>query len=316
MRGHWFTAAAAAGGLGLAYAAGVEVRNFVVRQVNVACLPSGHAPIRVLHFSDLHLVPSQHKKIEWIRSLASWAPDLVIDTGDNIAHRDAVPVLIDALGDLLDVPGVFVPGSNDYFEPSVRNPVRYLLPDNGRRHIDKPQLPWPTMHGVFERRGWLNLSNAVGTLDVLGTRFGLAGLDDPHLSRDDLSVIADVDTDVDLLVGVAHAPYLRVLDAFANAGFDFTFAVHTHGGQLCLPYFGALVTNCDLETGRAKGLHRHPANSTPLDPDSTWLHVSAGAGTSPYAPVRFFCRPEATLLTLSPTEVGRVRTQVKEVVNL
>ena len=78
MRGHWFTAAAAAGGLGLAYAAGVEVRNFVVRQVNVACLPPGHAPIRVLHFSDLHLVPSQDKKIEWIRSLASWAPDLAM----------------------------------------------------------------------------------------------------------------------------------------------------------------------------------------------------------------------------------------------
>jgi predicted MPP superfamily phosphohydrolase len=72
------------------------------------------------------------------------------------------------------------------------------------------------------------------------------------------------------------------------------FAGHTHGGQLCLPGKGALVTNCDLDTARAKGLHRHPAG----DPEGAWLHVSAGLGTSPMAPVRFCCRPEATLLTL------------------
>ena len=63
--------------------------------------------------------------------------------------------------------------------------------------------------------------------------------------------------------------------------------------------WGALVTNCDLEPARAKGLHRHPADSRPGDPGSSWLHVSAGLGTSPYAPVRFACRPEATLLTLT-----------------
>ena len=71
---------------------------------------------------------------------------------------------------------------------------------------------------------------------------------------------------------------------------ELLLAGHTHGGQLCLPFKGALVTNCDLDTGRAKGLHRH---------HGSWLHVSAGLGTSPYAPVRFFCRPEATLLTLT-----------------
>ncbi len=319
MRRHWISGAAglaAAAGLGVAYAAGVEVRNFVVRREQIACLPPGHPPIRVLHISDLHLTPSQTTKIGWIRSLAGLEPDLVVDTGDNIAHRDAVPVLIDALGELLDVPGVFVPGSNDYFEPSLRNPVKYLLPDDGRRHTDKPMLPWPQMHEVFRRRGWHDLTNDVATIDLLGTSLGFAGVDDPHLERDDLNVLAEAATDVDLRIGVTHAPYLRVLDAFADEGFDLTFAGHTHGGQLCLPFIGALVTNCDLDTDRAKGLHRHPADSHPLDLNSTWLHVSAGAGTSPYAPVRFFCRPEATLVTLAPMEVGRVRTPVRDVVNL
>jgi predicted MPP superfamily phosphohydrolase len=56
------------------------------------------------------------------------------------------------------------------------------------------------------------------------------------------------------------------------------------------------VTNCDLDTRRAKGLARHRAAA---GGKSSWLHVSAGLGTSPYAPVRFACFPEATLLTLT-----------------
>ena len=103
-------------------------------------------------------------------------------------------------------------------------------------------------------------------------------------------------------MGVTHAPYLRVLDQFAADGYEAVLAGHTHGGQLCLPLHGALVTNCDLDTARAKGLHRHPARLAAGDPGSSWLHVSAGLGTSPYAPVRFCCRPEATLLTLTPAE--------------
>ena len=85
-------------------------------------------------------------------------------------------------------------------------------------------------------------------------------------------------------LGVAHAPYLRVLDQFAADGYDAVLAGHTHGGQVCLPGVGALTTNCDLEPARAKGLHRHPADSRPGDPGSSWLHVSAGIGTSPLRP--------------------------------
>jgi predicted MPP superfamily phosphohydrolase len=147
----------------------------------------------------------------------------------------------------------------------------------------------------------MDLTNTSGRLEVGGTTFGFVGVDDPHLEYDDLAAVAGpAPADVDLRVGVAHAPYLRVLDQYARDGYDLTFAGHTHGGQVCLPVRGAIVTNCDLDTGRAKGLHRHPAASRPGDPGSSWLHVSAGAGTSPYAPIRLCCRPEATLLTLLP----------------
>jgi len=285
----------------LAYAAGVEPRWFALRRIELPILPTGAKPLRLLHLSDLHLTPGQHRKQRWVRELSALEPDLVVNTGDNLAHMRSVPVLLDALGDLLDVPGVFVFGSNDYFSPSVRNPARYLLPDDGQRNVHTPQLPWPQLRDAFESRGWLDLSNRGGSLVVGGLRFAFAGVDDPHLGYDDLAAVAGpADRSADARIAVTHAPYLRVLDAFSASGYDAIFAGHTHGGQLCLPGGRALVTNCDLDTGRARGLHRHPADSAPGDAGSSWLHVSAGLGSSPYASVRFCCRPAATLVTLTP----------------
>ena len=303
--------AALAAGATLAYSAGVEVRWFALRTATVPVLPPDHPALRVLHLSDLHLTPSQAHKSAWLRSLAGLRPDLVVDTGDNLAHPDSVPALLDALGGLLDVPGVFVFGSNDYFAPSLRNPLRYLLPDDGQRNVHTAKLPYGDLRDGFEARGWLDLTNRRDRLEVNGTRIAFAGVDDPHLGYDDLTAVAGpagqgVGKGADVRLGVAHAPYLRVLDQFAADGYDAVLAGHTHGGQVCLPVGRALVTNCDLDTARASGLHRHPAGSTVDEPGSTWLHVSAGMGTSPYAPMRLFCRPEATLLTLTarPADPG------------
>ncbi len=276
-----------------------EAQQFTLRRVELPVLPAGRGPVRVLHLSDLHLTPSQSGKIAWLRRLQDLEPDLVIDTGDNIAHPEAVPVLLHALGGLLDVPGAFVFGSNDYYSPTLRNPLRYLLPDTGKRETGQAELPWRDLQQKLGKAGWLDLTNDFGALEVGGTSFAFAGVDDPHLRYDNLARVAGPATpDADVRLGVAHAPYLRVLDQFAADGYDAVIAGHTHGGQVCLPWVGALTTNCDLDRARAKGLHRHPADSFPGDPGSTWLHVSAGLGTSPYTPIRVACRPEATLLTL------------------
>ena len=276
-----------------------ETRQYTLREVTVPLLPAGQRPLRVLHLSDLHMTPGQTRKQDWLRDLASTRPDLVVNTGDNLSHRDSVPVVRDALGVLLDVPGVFVFGSNDYFSPTLRNPVRYLLPDDGTRHTDSPTLPWRDLRGDFLDRGWVDLTNRRDALTVGETTFALVGVDDPHLGYDRLDLVSGAaDPDADVRLAVAHAPYLRVLDQFAGDGYDAVVAGHTHGGQVCVPGIGALTTNCDLEPARAKGLHRHPAGSREGDPGSAWLHVSAGLGTSPYAQIRVACRPEATLMTL------------------
>ena len=294
-------------GAGLATYAAWEARQYTLRRVTVPLLPPGQAPVTVLHLSDIHMAPDQRAKQEWLRELADLAPDLVVNTGDNLAHRRAVPVVADALGGLLDVPGVYVLGSNDYYSPGMRNPFLYLLPDTGKRRTDTPQLPWPDLKRRFDSAGWLDLTNGFGTVKVGGTTIAFAGVDDPHLKYDDLGRVAGpADPSADVRLAVTHAPYLRVLDQFARDGYDAIIAGHTHGGQVCLPSLAgpgrALTTNCDLEPARARGLHRHPAGSTPGDEGSSWLHVSAGLGTNPYVRFRVACRPEATLLTLVPTD--------------
>jgi predicted MPP superfamily phosphohydrolase len=278
-----------------------ESRAFTLRCATMPVLPAGAKPLRVLHLSDIHMTPSQSRKQEWVRSLADLEPDLVVNTGDSLAHLEALPPVLDALGPLLDVPGVFVLGSNDYYAPTLRNPLKYLLPDDGARNTHTAKLPWQDLKDAYAGAGWLDLTNRRVSSTVGELTIAWAGVDDPHLEYDDLLAVGGpADASADLRVGVAHAPYLRVLDQYAADGYEAIFAGHTHGGQVCLPLVGALVTNCDIEPARAKGLHRHPADSRPEDLGSSWLHVSAGLGTSPYAPFRVACRPEATLLTLTP----------------
>ncbi len=290
------TAGLALAGAGtLAYSAGYEVRAFRLREAEVPCLPTGADPLRVLHLSDIHLTPSQLRKQEWLGSLAALEPDLVVNTGDNLSHPGAVDPVVQALGALLDIPGVHVFGSNDYWGPVLKNPLRYFLPNGGKKKFHGPPLPWRDLRTALGRGGWVDLTNTTASLEVNGLRIAFAGVDDPHLGYDDLEAVAGpADASADLRLGVTHAPYLRVLDAFTANGYDMILAGHTHGGQLRLPGYGALVTNCDIDPRRSRGLHDHRAGGR-----RAWLHVSAGLGTSPYAPYRFCCFPEATLLTLT-----------------
>jgi predicted MPP superfamily phosphohydrolase len=219
----------------------------------------------------------------------------VVNTGDNLAHQRAVPAVLRAVGPLLALPGVFVFGSNDYYAPRLKSPVRYLI--RRPKLIRGTALPWADLRAAFAEHGWLDLTNTRRELTVAGRRVVAAGVDDPHLRRDRYQRVAGrADPAADLRLGVTHSPEPRVLDSFAADGYDLVLAGHTHGGQLRLPGYGAIVTNCGLDRSRARGASRWGAH--------TWLHVSAGMGTSPYAPVRFACPPETSLLTLVPRNSG------------
>lgn len=277
----------------VAYGTLVERNAFTLREATLPVLAPGSPTIRVLHLSDLHMLPRQGWKQHWVHALEGLEPDLVVNTGDNLADPRAVPSVVQALGDLLARPGLFVFGSNDYFGPTPKNPLKYFAKNHKRVHGEA--LPWTDLRAAFAERGWLDATHTRREITVSGLTIQVAGVDDPHLHRDRYDLIAGpADARAGLRLGLTHSPEPRVLDRFAADGYDLVLAGHTHGGQLCLPGVGALVTNSGLDRSRVKGPSRWGQHMQ--------LYVSAGLGTSPYAPMRLFCRPEASLLTLVPTK--------------
>jgi len=267
---------------------------YKVRTATLPLLPKGSRDIKILHFSDLHLTPNKKREIADIKSFIDLSPDLVISTGDFLAHKGAVKTVVGALDQLLELPGLFVFGSNDYYAPQFKNPFSYLRKDNGERKLGN-KLPWQSLQKQLVKRGWQDLNHNKVKLKVNGVVIEARGTDDAHLELDDYRrVEGKASKSADLAIGVTHAPYERVLAAMAQDKLDLIFAGHTHGGQIRLPWIGgskSLTTNCDLENWRSRGVTK--VNDEP------WLNVSAGMGMSPFAPIRFACPPEVSLITLT-----------------
>lgn len=269
-----------------------EARQYMLRRTEIhlgrpARRPT--SPLRILHLSDLHLSPRDEDRIAWVRALGELDVDLTVVTGDFHGHADAAPLVLRALAPLRDRPGLFVRGSNDYFAPTPSNPARYF---SGPSELAsrRPPIDIEQLNAGLLESGWHDLDNVRHAVSLRGWQIDARGVDDPHIERDRYADVAGpYDPASDLRLGVTHAPYRRVLDAMSSDGTDLILAGHTHGGQICVPGLGALVTNCDLPRRQAKGI-------------SAWsdsaLHVSAGLGTNPYTPIRLACRPEATLLTV------------------
>jgi predicted MPP superfamily phosphohydrolase len=306
-------ATVAALGLGaLAWGTLVERNAFTLRRETLHILEPGARPLTVLHISDLHMAPWQQSKQEWVRELAVFEPDLVVNTGDNLGHENGMTGIEHALEPFRNVPGVFVNGSNDYFGPVVKNPFTYFstIPKQG---TEAPALDTAALEDFFEGMGWLSLNNAARAMSIKGSRLEFVGVNDPHIGYDRLDKLpgaldelrenvgwqSEQNGPQSVTIGLTHAPYKRVLNSLVTHGADVIFAGHTHGGQVRVPGYGALVTNCDIPRDQAQGLSLwHHARNT------AYLNVSAGLGTSIYQPVRFACRPEAVLLTLTGSDIG------------
>ncbi len=295
-----------------AWGAVVERNRFMVRRESLPILEPGSRPIRVLHLSDLHIAAWQTGKINWLKSLASEQPDLVVVTGDSLGHESGVEAVVSSLSAFAGIPGVFVHGSNDYFGPRLKNPFGYFG-SQVKEPLDPGRLDTDALETFFESLGWDNINNSVLALELNGSRLEFLGVDDAHLDQDRLELLPglleelredlrwydDHSGPTPVTIGVTHSPYRRVLNSFVNNGAELIFAGHTHGGQVRAPFVGALVTNCDLPRSMASGLHlwRHAQKAA-------FLEVSAGVGTSIYAPVRFLCRPEAVIVTLTGDDFG------------
>ncbi|WP_165217057.1 metallophosphoesterase [Schaalia sp. ZJ1691] len=307
---------AAAGAATLAWGS-IERRFPTIRRLTVPVRPEAlSSPIRILHLSDLHMYPGQDFIVSFLERVArDEIFDFVVSTGDNFGSVDGLDLVLDAHRPFLEYPGAFVLGSNDYYSPEHKGWAEYLKPREVRRHRDRlnPDLPWTEVARTLRDSGWADLSNRADSVSLTPRRaqrgFGarshevtlsLIGTDDAHIQRERI-VTADTSWDDphSVRLGITHSPYLRVIDPFTRMGSDLILAGHTHGGQIGIPWFGALVTNCDLPRTHAKGLTRWDSGGR-----SSWLHVSAGLGTSPFAPIRVATQPEVSLLTLIPRRQG------------
>ena len=305
-RGLLRTAGALVGGLGLAgLAAGgaalawgsVERTLPVLRRYEVPV--RAHVPeVTILQIADLHLFEGQEFLLRFLSDVAASEHfDMVVATGDNFGSTEALDMVMDAYRPFLSYPGAFVLGSNDYYSPIPKRWSRYLSRSKPHPVRVVPDLPFLPMVRQMRQAGWLDLSNAPGTLRLPTGAVSLLGTDDAHIFRDRLGAPASSwDAPDALRLGVTHAPYTRVVSALTEVGSDLILAGHTHGGQIGIPGFGAIITNCDISRPYAKGLKRWQAP----DGSTAWLHVSAGLGTSPYAKVRIATRPEASLLHVFP----------------
>ena len=284
---------ALAGGAALFYGSVIERHAFTLRRFEVPILAPGSDPIRLLHVSDLHIIPRQHRKIAYIQALAALKPDIVINTGDTNSDPCGIPAVMGALSPLMrTAPGAFVPGNNDYYAPQPKSPLNYFKPKRapGKRAHD---MPWPELAKTMADAGWIDLTHVRTTVEAAGRTVALAGTDDPYLRRAHYELIAGpADSSAAVRIGVIHSPEPPLLQRFADDGYDLVLAGHTHGGQVRVPFGPAIVTNCGIDRHRARWLHQWD--------ERMWFHVCAGLGSNPYSPIRFACRPEASLLRLVP----------------
>jgi uncharacterized protein len=283
----WIILAAvvAAGVLCVLYGILVERTWFRLRSYRLDILPRGaSAPLRVLHLSDLHFTRRDERKARFLSSLP--AADVTVVTGDLLGEPEAVDTAVRALQSARGrVASYFVLGSNDYFRPKPVNYLRYFR-RRRRGHPRAQRGNAPDLVAMLEADGWTHLKNRRASFSQDGVSAEVAGLDDPHIHRHDLRSAIRREPDRFGLM-VVHSPDPMV--ELAALGYDLIVSGHTHGGQVRLPVVGALVSNSTVPTRMARGLTRI---------GHSYVHVSPGLGTSKYAPFRFLCRPEATVLDL------------------
>jgi uncharacterized protein len=275
---------AALGAACVAYGVVIERRWYRLARYSLPILPLGATSLTILHLSDLHFVASDERKAGFLASLEK--PDVTVLTGDILGEPAGVETAVAALRPLRGArASYFVLGSNDYFAPRPLNYAAYFRGRPGHRK----GIPGRSRELVaqLEADGWIHLKNRKISASLDGVRAEVVGLDDPHIERQDLRTASRTDAEA-FGLAIAHSP--DPAPELAALGYQLVLSGHTHGGQVRLPFVGALVTNSSLPTRLSMGLSRF---------GRTVLHVSPGLGTSKYAPFRFLCRPEATLLELT-----------------
>lgn len=255
----------------------VEPHRLSLTQLTIA-VPGLAAPVRLLHVSDLH-VERLSRREERVLSLAQQAnPDLILITGDYLnlsyVYDDAAQAASRQVLRQLAAPlGVYATLGSPPLD------VREIMPAFFQ------DLP---IHLLRHEARILSLEN--------GQQLALLGIDCSHDLPYDGAILAELAAAVpDNIPRILlyHSPEL--MPQAAACGIDLYLCGHTHGGQVRLPLYGAVITSSQLGKQYEMGHYRL---------GRTHLYVSRGIGLEGLsAPrVRFLCPPEITLVTLLPSD--------------
>lgn len=238
------------------------------KTIPLPSLPPAFDGLRICQLTDLHHGPwvSLDHIGEAIDAANSLHPDLIVLTGDYV-HRDS-----------------------QYIEPVWQEMARldasggvYAVLGN-HDHWEDPSLH--TTRRMMQEAGIADLTNRGIPLSRSGQQLTLAGVGDMWTDTQNLRrALQEVPRDGAAIL-LSHNPDYN--EEITDRRVKLILAGHTHGGQICLPLFGAPVVPSDYGQRYAGGLVRQ---------SSRILHISRGVGLA-VLPVRFNCRPEINLLTL------------------
>jgi uncharacterized protein len=242
-------------------------------RVESAKLRGAVRPVRVVHISDLHCDPEPRLEERLPDLVAAERPDLIVYTGDSLNSPGGMPVLRKLLPRLAAVAPTFAVRGN-----------------------------WDTAFWgrteLFGGTGVVELRKEAARVDVAGTSVWVAGAPFASLVEPPSGTRGGIETAVRGVPEGAFTLFLyhtpdAVLEAAETGRVDLYCAGHTHGGQVALPVYGALVTLSKFGKRFERGLHRV---------GGTWLYVTRGVGMEggPAPRVRFFARPEVTVIELAP----------------
>lgn len=253
-------AVAALGLICVAYGVFIEPKRLTERVVRIASRKIG-APLRVLHLSDLHVGRWRDFEARLAAAVRRLSPDLILLTGDYTASRFDPKALTRLISEIAAAAPVYACLGNS----------------EGKRPV----------HETVSIAGLHWLVEGGASVELRGTRLRLEAAQ-PGDERRFLDLSGDPSV---FTIGLYHYPDLAPV--LAQVPCDLTLSGHTHGGQVRLPWIGALFANAKAGRRFARGVFRAGEKTA---------FVSQGIGCESYGlpPVRFLCPPEIGVFELVP----------------
>lgn len=271
-------------GLGaLYYANQIESRRFQLETVRVTTGGGNRSrsPWRILHLSDLHLCDPEREKIDFLRKVTEEQFDLVVLTGDVFENFTGLPYIHEILSRKPKFGAYAVLGNHDYYNYTLFHKTIGRVYRKFRHPPEKRDVE-PFVKAL-EKGGFTVLRNNSVNLKDHGVF--LVGIDYPTIEQVALSKLMSEATADQFKLVLFHVPIF--LDRIRVAGAHLAVGGHTHGGQVRLPGYGAIITDSELPRHEASGLFFR---------GETAFHISRGLGADPRSNIRFFCPPAATII--------------------